>query len=62
MLKVLFSSLQLNTFVYVIPLTLRLRRRPYVLCFSLLALTAIFKSYPSYGDVGLYVGLLPTLQ
>ncbi len=32
-----------------------------MLAYSLLALTAVFKSYPSYGDVGFYTALLPTV-
>ncbi len=56
------ATFQLNVFIYVIPLTLRLRRHPYLLAYTLLALIAIFKSYPCYGDVGLYLGLLPTMR
>ena len=33
-----------------------------MLTLSLIALTAIFKSYPSYGDVGFYMALLPTVS
>lgn len=51
---------QLNCFVYVYPLATRLQSQPHLLVLSLLALTAIFKSYPSYGDVGFYLALLPT--
>jgi len=54
-------TFQLNTLAYVAPLTVRLRRQPFLLAFSLVALTAIFKSYPSYGDVGLYLSLLPAV-
>jgi hypothetical protein len=39
----------------------RLRKDPYLLAFTLIGLTAIFKSYPSYGDVGFYTALLPTV-
>ncbi len=35
--------------------------QPFVLTLSLIALTAIFKSYPCYGDVGFYMALLPTI-
>ncbi len=55
-------TFQLNVFVYVIPLAIRLKRDPFLLAFSLIALTAIFKSYPSYGDVGFYLSLLPLLK
>lgn len=33
-----------------------------MLALSLIALTAVFKSYPSYGDVGFYMALLPTMS
>lgn len=53
-------AFQLNASVlYVIPLSIRLRRDPLLLATSLLALTAVFKSYPSIGDVGFYLSLLP---
>ncbi|XP_037525987.1 phosphatidylinositol glycan anchor biosynthesis class U protein-like [Rhipicephalus sanguineus] len=50
---------QLNTFVYMVPLGIRLRKEPLLLFFLLVALTAVFKSYPSIGDVALYTSLLP---
>ncbi|KAE9543022.1 hypothetical protein AGLY_002933 [Aphis glycines] len=53
-------AFQLNASVlYVIPLSIRLRRDPLLLATSLLTLTAVFKSYPSIGDVGFYLSLLP---
>lgn len=53
-------AFQLNASVlYVVPLSIRLRRDPLLLATSLLALTAVFKSYPSIGDVGFYLSLLP---
>ena len=55
-------TFQLNCFVYVLPLTVRLRGQPFLLAWSLIALTAIFKSYPCYGDVGLYLAILPVLR
>ena len=36
--------------------------QPFLLAVSLLALTAVFKSYPSYGDVGFYMALLPLVS
>ncbi|KAL3189742.1 hypothetical protein MRX96_021206 [Rhipicephalus microplus] len=50
---------QLNAFVYMVPLSIRLRKEPLLLFFLLVALTAVFKSYPSIGDVALYTSLLP---
>jgi len=55
-------TFQLNCFIYVLPLTVRLRGHPFLLSWSLIALTAIFKSYPCYGDVGLYLAVLPVLR
>nr|CAD7195794.1 unnamed protein product [Timema douglasi]CAD7398817.1 unnamed protein product [Timema poppensis] len=53
-------AFQINaTVLYVVPLTFRLHYEPMLLAASLTALTAIFKSYPSLGDVGLYLALLP---
>ncbi|XP_054918022.1 phosphatidylinositol glycan anchor biosynthesis class U protein isoform X2 [Dermacentor andersoni] len=50
---------QLNAFVYMVPLGIRLRKEPLLLFFLVVALTAVFKSYPSIGDVALYTSLLP---
>lgn len=55
-------TFQINCFVYVYPLAARLKDQPFLLSISLIALTAIFKSYPSYGDVGFYMALLPTVS
>jgi len=55
-------TFQINCFVYVYPLASRLKDQPFLLSLSLIALTAIFKSYPSYGDVGFYIALLPTVS
>merc|ERR1711971_239282 len=55
-------TFQINCFVYVYPLASRLKNQPFLLSLSLIALTAIFKSYPSYGDVGFYISLLPTVS
>lgn len=54
------AALQINaTILYLIPLSLHLRKEPVFLTLILMALTAVFKSYPSLGDVGLYLALLP---
>ncbi|KAF2357009.1 GPI transamidase subunit PIG-U [Trinorchestia longiramus] len=50
---------QLNALVYVVPLCVRLRSDPMLLCTALLALSAVFRSYPALGDVGFYLSLLP---
>uniref|UniRef100_A0A2P2I1J7 Phosphatidylinositol glycan anchor biosynthesis class U protein-like n=1 Tax=Hirondellea gigas TaxID=1518452 RepID=A0A2P2I1J7_9CRUS len=53
---------QLNALVYVAPLCVRLRGDPVLLSTALLALSAVFRSYPSLGDVGFYLALLPTCR
>lgn len=53
------ATFQINAFVYVLPLATKLRKDPMLLAMALLALTAVFRSYPSLGDVGLYMSLLP---
>lgn len=47
------------TILYVVPLTLKLRREPMLLVTTLLGLITIFKGYPCLGDVSLYFALLP---
>lgn len=57
------ASFQINVgLLYIVPLALRLRKDPMLLAFTYLAIGAIFKSYPSIGDVGFYVALLPLWQ
>ena len=53
---------QLNAMIYVVPLCVRLKSDPMLLSISLLVLSAVFRSYPSLGDVGLYFALLPTCK
>jgi len=53
---------QYHIAVYPIPLALRLSHRPVFLAICLLAINAIFKSYPSVGDSGLCLSLGPLLH
>lgn len=50
---------QIHAFIYLPPLTIRLRKHPLFLAYSLLALSAIFRSYPSLGDSAFCFSLLP---
>ncbi|KAG8435621.1 hypothetical protein GDO86_013533 [Hymenochirus boettgeri] len=50
---------QINVFFYIIPLTIKLKDHPMFLLFMQLAIISIFKSYPTVGDVALYMSLLP---
>jgi len=52
-------TFQLNTVVYCLPLCIRFSDRPLLLSVIMVALIAVFKSYPSLGDVGFYLALLP---
>jgi phosphatidylinositol glycan class U len=52
-------TFQINAFIYVIPLTIRFFNEPSMLIYSFCSLMTIFKSYPSIGDVGFYLALLP---
>lgn len=47
------------TILYLIPLTLKLKDEPIMLATVLIALSAIFRSYPCVGDVAFYMALLP---
>lgn len=59
--RVLFLfSFQLNaTILYLVPLTIKLHKRPIFLATILIALTAIFRSYPCVGDIAFYMALFP---
>ncbi|KAH8305417.1 hypothetical protein KR018_002822 [Drosophila ironensis] len=53
-------TFQLNaTVLYVLPLSIKLRKEPMLLATILVALMAVFRAYPSLGDVGFYLALLP---
>lgn len=56
-------TFQLNALVlYLVPLTLKFRREPLFMATLLIALNAIFRSYPCIGDVAFYLALLPMWQ
>uniref|UniRef100_A0A669B9V2 Phosphatidylinositol glycan anchor biosynthesis, class U n=1 Tax=Oreochromis niloticus TaxID=8128 RepID=A0A669B9V2_ORENI len=50
---------QINVFFYTIPLSIKLKEHPVFLMFMQLAVISIFKSYPTVGDVALYLAFLP---
>uniref|UniRef100_T1J4W4 Phosphatidylinositol glycan anchor biosynthesis class U protein n=1 Tax=Strigamia maritima TaxID=126957 RepID=T1J4W4_STRMM len=52
-------TFQINAFIYLLPLAIKLKKMPMLLYFMLCCLSAVFKSYPSIGDVGFYMSLLP---
>ncbi|XP_074867697.1 GPI-anchor transamidase component PIGU [Carettochelys insculpta] len=50
---------QINAFFYTIPLAIKLKEHPIFFLFIQLAIISIFKSYPTVGDVALYMAFLP---
>lgn len=53
-------SFQMNaTVLYLVPLTIKLHKQPIFLATILIALTAIFRSYPCVGDIAFYMALFP---
>uniref|UniRef100_A0A8C3SS02 Phosphatidylinositol glycan anchor biosynthesis class U n=1 Tax=Chelydra serpentina TaxID=8475 RepID=A0A8C3SS02_CHESE len=50
---------QINVFFYTIPLAVKLKEHPIFFLFIQLAIISIFKSYPTVGDVALYMAFLP---
>uniref|UniRef100_A0A2D4L3N5 Phosphatidylinositol glycan anchor biosynthesis class U protein n=1 Tax=Micrurus paraensis TaxID=1970185 RepID=A0A2D4L3N5_9SAUR len=50
---------QINVFFYTIPLALKLKEHPMFFMFVQLAIISIFKSYPTVGDIALYMAFLP---
>ncbi|XP_059836859.1 phosphatidylinositol glycan anchor biosynthesis class U protein [Hypanus sabinus] len=50
---------QINVFFYTLPLSVKLRDHPMFFMFIQIAIIAIFKSYPTVGDVALYMAFLP---
>ncbi|XP_060075224.1 phosphatidylinositol glycan anchor biosynthesis class U protein-like [Ylistrum balloti] len=50
---------QINVIIYTVPLSVKLREHPLFLLYLLIFLIGIFKSYPSFADVGLFLCLLP---
>lgn len=53
-------TFQINaTILYLFPLTFKLRDNPILLSTLLIALSAIFRSYPCVGDLAFYMALIP---
>nr|XP_040060636.1 LOW QUALITY PROTEIN: phosphatidylinositol glycan anchor biosynthesis class U protein [Gasterosteus aculeatus aculeatus] len=50
---------QINVFFYTLPLSIKLKEHPVFLIFMQLAVISIFKSYPTVGDISLYLAFLP---
>ncbi|XP_062400624.1 phosphatidylinositol glycan anchor biosynthesis class U protein [Sardina pilchardus] len=50
---------QINVFFYSIPLSIKLKEHPVFLMFMQIAVISIFKSYPTVGDIALYMAFLP---
>ncbi|KAM6113039.1 phosphatidylinositol glycan anchor biosynthesis class U protein isoform 2-T2 [Pterocles gutturalis] len=50
---------QINVFFYTIPLAIKLKEHPMFFMFVQIAIISIFKSYPTVGDIALYMAFLP---
>ncbi|ELK04118.1 Phosphatidylinositol glycan anchor biosynthesis class U protein [Pteropus alecto] len=50
---------QINIFFYTIPLAIKLKEHPIFFMFIQIAIISIFKSYPTVGDVALYMAFFP---
>ncbi|XP_071429216.1 phosphatidylinositol glycan anchor biosynthesis class U protein isoform X2 [Pithys albifrons albifrons] len=50
---------QINVFFYTIPLAIKLKEHPLFFMFVQIAIISIFKSYPTVGDIALYMAFLP---
>ncbi|XP_035948147.1 GPI-anchor transamidase component PIGU isoform X3 [Halichoerus grypus] len=50
---------QINVFFYTIPLAIKLKDHPVFFMFIQIAIISIFKSYPTVGDVALYMAFFP---
>ncbi|XP_023580940.1 phosphatidylinositol glycan anchor biosynthesis class U protein isoform X1 [Trichechus manatus latirostris] len=50
---------QINVFFYTIPLAIKLKEHPFFFMFIQIAVISIFKSYPTVGDVALYMAFFP---
>ncbi|XP_040494135.1 phosphatidylinositol glycan anchor biosynthesis class U protein isoform X4 [Ursus maritimus] len=51
--------LHINVFFYTIPLAIKLKEHPIFFMFIQMAIISIFKSYPTVGDVALYMAFFP---
>ncbi|XP_054579966.1 phosphatidylinositol glycan anchor biosynthesis class U protein isoform X8 [Eptesicus fuscus] len=49
----------INVFFYTIPLAIKLKEHPIFFMFIQIAIISIFKSYPTVGDVALYMAFFP---
>ncbi|KAG5867392.1 hypothetical protein JTB14_022930 [Gonioctena quinquepunctata] len=53
-------AFQINaSLLYLVPLSIKFQKQPFLLTVAILSITTTFKSYPSIGDVGFVLSLLP---
>lgn len=58
--ELFICSFQINaTILYLVPLSIKFRKQPFLLAAAELFLVCVFKSYPCVGDVGFVFSLLP---
>uniref|UniRef100_A0A914DJE6 Phosphatidylinositol glycan anchor biosynthesis class U protein n=1 Tax=Acrobeloides nanus TaxID=290746 RepID=A0A914DJE6_9BILA len=53
---------QLNMLIYIVPLSVTLRKDPYVTMLLLLIQISMFSSYPSYAEAVVYLALIPAFS
>lgn len=52
---------QYHVFIYTIPVSYSFKKYPFVALWILLAIIGTFKTYPSVGDIALFISLLPLI-
>ena len=50
---------QFHVVIFSLPLSIKLKNDPVLLAFITIAIISVFKSYPTFGDAGLWMSLLP---
>lgn len=54
------AAFQINALcLYMVPVGIRFRKDPVFMCLILIMLNSVFRSYPSPGEIGLYIGAMP---
>lgn len=53
---------QYHVFIYVLPVSYRFQKYPFIALWILLAISCTLKSYPAVGDVALYISFLPIIS
>lgn len=58
--ELFIAAFQINALcLYVVPVGIRFRKDPVFMLMVLIMLNTVFKSYPSLGEIGFYIGCMP---